>query len=465
MRRTLAAGLIVFGLGAGVARVAREPSPPRPTPPIYAADRDAAAPQKHTQVEPDSFAWGSKVVITFQKWRIADGGSDALGWETSADGGVHWRTGTLPLTGFDAASDAVVTFDAEHHVWLISGLGFRGGDDYIFVSRSSNGLQWSAPVIAAGDVAEEYDKDWIGCDNSARSPYRGRCYLAYVDTATWQLGIRTSDDGGGTWSQPQHLQPGSTGLGAVFSGPMPVTRPNGDLIVPYSFFAALAPAGGPQAENRVGAVVSYDGGATFTSPIRVAALEAVEDFTDIRAPALPSVTVDAAGTVYIAWQDGRFRLSGDNDIVFSKSPDGLTWSEPSRIPLSRDAAYFVPAIAVDPATSGGKAHLAVVYYSHRPSRRCTVYVPGCFEQIDAWIVQSSDAGRTWSKPLRLDKQSMQSDWLAETSIGGMLGDYISVSFVRGKPVAAIALAGPPTRAGHNEAIFACRSPTACRQPP
>ena len=464
MRRTLAAGLMVFGLGAGVARVAREPSPPRSTRPIYIADRDAAAPQKNTQVEPDSFAWGSKVVITFQKWRIVDGGADALGWETSGDGGAHWRTGILPLGGYDAASDAVVTFDAAHHVWLISGLGFHGRDDDVFVSRSPTGVQWSAPVVAASDAAEEYDKDWIGCDNSARSPYRGRCYLAYVDTATWLLGIRTSDDGGRTWSQPQHLDPGTTGPGGVFSGPVPVTRPNGDLVVPYSFFAPLAPAGGPQPEDRVGAVVSHDGGASFTPPIRIAALEAADEAADIRAPALPSATVDAAGKLYVAWQDGRFRGYSDNDIVLSTSANGASWSEPARIPLARDAAYFVPAIGVDPATSGRNAHLAVVYYSHHPSRGCATYVPGCFEQIDAWIVQSSDGGRTWGKPLRLNKEPMRVDWLAETAIGGMLGDYISVSFVRGKPVAVVALADPPSRAGHDEAIFACRSPAACRRP-
>jgi len=475
VRRTLAAGLIVLGLGAGVARVAREPSQPRPSPrpstPIYVADRDAAAPQKNTQVEPDSFAWGSKIVIAFQRWRIVDGGAGALGWETSADGGAHWRAGILPLGGYEAASDAVVAFDAAHHVWLISGLGLRATDDDVFVSRSPDGLQWSAPVVAAGDPAEEYDKDWIGCDNGTRSPYRGRCYLAYVDTSTWQLGIRTSDDGGRTWSQPQHLEPGTTGPGGVFSGPVPVTRPNGDLVIPYSFFAPLAPAGGPQPEDRVGALVSHDGGATFTSPVRVAALEAADEVADIRAPALPSATVDAAGKLYVAWQDGRFRFSDDNDIVFATSPDGTSWSQPARIPLSRAASYFVPAIAADPATSGAKAHLAIVYYSHQPARGCATYVPGCFEQIDAWMVQSTDAGHTWSKPIRLDKEPMRVDWLAETAIGGMLGDYISVSFVRGRAVAALALAGPPSRAGHDEAIFACRLPapstrpgSACRRP-
>jgi hypothetical protein len=38
----------------------------------------------------------------------------------------------------------------------------------------------------------------------------------------------------------------------------------------------------------------------------------------------------------------------------------------------------------------------------------------------------------------------------------MLGDYISVSYVKGRPVPVLALAGPPTAAGHDESIFTCR---------
>ena len=152
---------------------------------------------------------------------------------------------------------------------------------------------------------------------------------------------------------------------------MPVTRPNGDLVVPYSFFAPLDPrTRGAVEEDRVAAVVSHDGGATFTQPIRIAALQAADDLNGIRAPSLPSAAVDAAGKVYVAWQDGRFRSrAGVNDIVFSTSPDGMRWTEPARIPMRRHATYILPAIAVDPATSGKKARVAVAYYSSKMSAR------------------------------------------------------------------------------------------------
>jgi BNR repeat protein len=479
VRRTLAAGLIVFGLGAGVVRVAREPSPPRPSKPapIFVAERSGDEAEPNTQVEPDSFAWGKKLVATFQSWRMFGGGAAGLAWATSTDGGAHWRSGTVPLGLYAAASDPVVTFDAAHHTWLISGIGFSGRFHEIFVSRSQDGLRWSQPLPAAVDTDEDRDKEWIGCDNGTRSPYRGHCYLAYVDTTRWQLGVRTSVDGGQTWSKPLRLQPGVTGPGAVFSGPMPVTRPNGDLVIPYTFFAPINQGGrGAPQEDRIAAVVSHDGGVTFTQPIRVAALEAADDLAEVRAPALPSATVDAQGTLYVAWMDGRFRDSGAaNDLVFSTSPNGTQWSEPTRIPLSRAATYLLPAIAVDTATSGKKAHVAVAYYSMRMRSGCKVYVPGCYQRIDAWLVQSQNAGRTWSSPRRLNGESMQVGWLADTTLGAMLGDYVGVSYVGGKAVPVVALAGPPSAFGYDESIFSCslrdpppRTPAAissqCRRP-
>ena len=83
----------------------------------------------------------------------------------------------------------------------------------------------------------------------------------------------------------------------------------------------------------------------------------------------------------------------------------------------------------------------------------------CYQEIDAWLAQSTDGGRTWTPPQRLNAQSMQIQWLADTTLGAMLGDYISVSYVKGRPVPVVALAGPPSGAGHDESIFTCRLKT------
>jgi hypothetical protein len=93
-----------------------------------------------TEVEPDTFSWGSTIVSTFHVARRPGSigwGSGDVGWATSTDNGVTWKSGYLPgLTvnykggKYGAAADPSVAFDAKHNVWMISTLplvGLNGG--------------------------------------------------------------------------------------------------------------------------------------------------------------------------------------------------------------------------------------------------------------------------------------------------------------------------------------------------
>jgi hypothetical protein len=53
---------------------------------------------------------------------------------------------------------------------------------------------------------------------------------------------------------------------------------------------------------------------------------------------------------------------------------------------------------------------------------------------------------------------MTRQWIAQTTLGPMLGDYISTSFVGGTPVAVLALASRPLGIRLDEAIYAARLP-------
>ncbi len=164
-----------------------------------------------TEVEPDSFAWGSTVVADFQVGRFRDGGALAIGFATSSDAGRTWRSGLLPGLTISSrpkgawlrASDPVVTFDAAHRTWLASSFGLGMTDSGMVVSRSSDGIHWSPPVVATqgqnNSSGELYDKDWISCDNGASSPFFGHCYLSYSDFVAGRLSTQTSTDGGLTW--------------------------------------------------------------------------------------------------------------------------------------------------------------------------------------------------------------------------------------------------------------------------
>jgi hypothetical protein len=93
-----------------------------------------------------------------------------------------------------------------------------------------------------------------------------------------------------------------------------------------------------------------------------------------------SLDADAAGTIYAAWPDCQFRPLGPsgqrcgshNDIVFSTSRDGRHWTDAFRIPIdpaTSSVDHFLPAIAVDPQTSGTSAHIGIVYYFY-PEQIC-----------------------------------------------------------------------------------------------
>ena len=110
--------------------------------------------QHRTEVEPDTYSFGSTIVSAFQVGRFFDGGSSDIGFATSNNGGSTWQNGFLPgVTRFlgagpyDRASDPSVTFDARHGVWLISSLVLRGTVAAgVLSSRSTDGGHtWSGP--------------------------------------------------------------------------------------------------------------------------------------------------------------------------------------------------------------------------------------------------------------------------------------------------------------------------------
>jgi hypothetical protein len=396
------------------------------------------APAQHATIaEPDTLSWGDVVVTAFQVGRFRDGGGAVNnGWATSRDGGRSWRSGLLPALTVASrpagrwrrASDPVVAYDAAHGVWLIASLAFSPGDAAaVVVSRSSDGLTWSAPFTVAEAPSRPdlvLDKEWIVCDSGAASPHRGSCYVAYTDFRTVRLEFQASRDGGLTW-EPPVAAPDAAGRTSIRGrwapAPQPVVQPDGDLIVPY------------YDETRVAAVRSADGGRSFSTSVTISAT-AFKPTPDLRAPPLPSAEVDGSGTVYVVWPDCRARPScGFNDLVLSRSADGITWSPATRIPIAPQSSrsdFVIPGLGVDRSRTG---RLAVAYYVFRLAAL-----------LDVGFISSANGGRSWSAPRRLNAQTMQLDWIAQAG-GAMVGDYISTSFARGRAVTAFPLAGRPPR--------------------
>jgi hypothetical protein len=415
--------------------------------PFSAGSAPAAA--HATQVEPDTFAHGSTIVSAFQTGRVFNGGASDIGWATSLNEGVSWTHGFLPATTaasspagpYFSVSDASVAYDARDGVWLISFLALHssgGGEVDVMVSRSTDGgLTWSAPLpVAASGIY--YDKNWTVCDNHLSSPHYGNCYTEFDNTQSRDLEqMSTSTDGGLTWGAPQATADSVHGLGG-----QPVVQPNGRVIVP---FEALG--------GQIRSFSSEDGGATWDASVLVSAISS-HRVPGLRTSPLPSAEINADGTVYVAWQDSRFENRTANDIVYSTSADGITWSPVTRIPINPVGSgtdHFIPGLAVNPVTSGAHTQLALTYYFDTdPS--CS----GSTCEIQAGFTSSLNNGATWSTPVTLSAP-MQLGWLAPTNQGVMAGDYISTSFLAGEQrvIGVFAAASAPGTDGMlNQPIFA-----------
>lgn len=377
----------------------------------------SATTNHHTEVEPDTFSNGSTIVAAFQVGRIYDGGACAVGFATSTDNGATWANGLLPgITKWsgggpnDRATDASVTYDAAHNVWLISSLTLleAGGvhGNAVVTSRSTNGgLTWGNPVTTA--TGGDLDKNWIVCDNTSTSPYYGHCYTEWDNHGAGNLlQMSTSTDGGLTWSAP------STNNTGVIGG-QPVVRPDGTVIVPID----------NANESAVGAFNSTNGGASWSAVTTIATIRHHTVAGNLREGPLPSAEIDSAGTVYVAWADCRFRRACKaNDIVLSHSLNstGTSWSAVSRVPIDAtnvSVDHFIPGLAVNKTTSGSSAQLGLTYY----------FYPSGTTQLSVGFISSMNAGSTWSTPQTI-ASGMPVGWTATTSQGRMVGDYISTSY-------------------------------------
>ncbi len=414
--------------------------------------------QHQTEVEPDSYSYGSTMVSTFQVGRNSLGGSLAIGWATSTDSGHHWSQGFLRgITPYDggngsstATSNPSVAFDPKHRVWLIAALAV--GDPYaIIVSRSlDGGLSWSAPRGIADGAGSQLDKPWIVCDDHPASPHFGNCYAHYakLSAAGEQIAMSTSTDGGLNWTAAN--VPADVG----FAG-QPVVLPHGRVVVPAVDYIRTT-TDQHFTFSRLLSYVSVDGGATYTGPTTISSLSRhfVGGYGTMRADPLPSAEIDANGRVYVAVAGcvPRTDACAKNDLFLTTTTDGTHWTAVTRVPVDAAAStvdHFNPGLGVDRATAGGGAHLALVYY-YVPDANCTTET--C--KVSVGFTTSTNGGTAWSAAKTLGGP-MSLAWLAQSQQGrgAFLGDFLSTSFSNGTAFPFFSLAGPRKDGAFDQAIY------------
>jgi hypothetical protein len=173
--------------------------------------------------------------------------------------------------------------------------------------------------------------------------------------------LSKTTDFGRTWSRPRVIV-GLPSQDQTIGNQVVVDRQTGTL---YDFFALIQNASNRHGHRglSVAFVKSSDGGATWTKPSVVAAMDTVgvsdpnnlDPYTN--APPAPSRTGDIipepainpnTGQLYVVWQDARFNDFANDEVVISTSDNGgSTWSPPQRVNTHTGEPAYDPAVYVN----------------------------------------------------------------------------------------------------------------------
>jgi hypothetical protein len=457
MRRTFGPGWALLAAVAGTALMssvaAAAPGTSLAVVQVSADPYTNAAADHATEVEPDTMAVGHTVMSVFQVGRWDNGCADDIGWALSTDAGRNWRHGYLPgLTKFSRppgpfvrASDPVVAYNAAFGEWIASSLACNGTSPKptaavpspaVEVNVSSDGVHWSKTIIVARiKKGQDFDKDWITCDNSPASRFYGHCYVEWdVDNQGDLVQMSTSRDGGRSWSPATAT---STRLHAT--GGEPVVQRDGVVVVPILGNSGLV------------AFRSVNGGRTWGPAVKVASIFEHPFGGNLRGPFFPSAATDGSGRIYVTWPDCRFRANcASNDMVLSTSTDGVHWTPVTRIPIdpvTTAVDHLGGGLGIDQTTAGRHARLAL-FYNFYPRANCTVNTCRLYEGY----VSSTDGGARWSAPQVLAGPMRMRQ--LPFAFGFMVGDYEGAAVVPGgKAFSAFAVGGIPAAGQrYNEAM-------------
>jgi len=206
------------------------------------------------------------------------------------------------------------------------------------------------------------------------------------------------------------------------------------------------------------AFTSTDGGKSWGNTVTISQVNTFNGNSSLRSVGLPfpSTGIDGGGKLYVVWSDCSFRSGcSTNDIVMSTSTNGQKWTKAVRIPidlLTSTVDHFFPGLAVDRSTSGKTAHLTVTYYYY-PDASCGDST--C--DLDVGFTTSQDGGKTWTAGKKL-AGPMKISWLPNTFSGPMVADYISSSYVDGKPFGVFMVAKAPSGGLLQEAAYTTKDP-------
>lgn len=392
----------------------------RVAPPNLSFTRFSGAVQSET-----STAWcGRNAVVGFNDtgsiWETGGffptGGQSGEGYSVSTNGGRTFTDRGYPAVGPDGTlmiGDPVLACSGPADFFYASlyednsvpGPNNAGFSDIALSTSSDGGNSFGAPIAAVAKDAYYHflDKPWMTVDPTnpanifvtytdfddsnfgAGSPGND-CGASNTGIPRTTIELVASTDGGSTWSSPTVIA--ETCGDAFVQGSQVAVDNTGKIYVAWESFSA------DFYTREIDIADSTDGGAAFSTPVKVGDVDAVGDGDFfyglqgfIRDFEFPSLAIGQgrrnAGVLYIAWNDGDNRIDdawvqviqmifgvgdgkyGFSDIYFTLSSDGGTsWSTPAIINKKRgDHDNYQPGVAA--SRSGA---IGVCWYDQRRDR-------------------------------------------------------------------------------------------------
>ncbi len=284
----------------------------------------------------------------------------------------------------------------------------------VFLSKSiDGGLIWSTPnkVFDKNDSPDiPLDRPWIAVDNSG-GINDGTVFItsmsAYFYEGQHHIYLRTSADGGDTWSNIKQVDD------SLFSvGPMKVSYAtisvggDGKAYIAYMSYVSLFIKKFYIATtmNTGNTFQRYDLGNVFPAFLK-----------------LPAYTISADpvnnGYVFLSWCDTRY---GDLDVLLSKSTDGgQTWSTPIRINDDAVNNGIVQDQVWSNFSPSGK--LAIAWRDRRLNSI------GSNVPFDIYLAVSTDAGNTFFPNYRVS--TVSSPYFAVSCCNSFIGVAITDNII------------------------------------
>jgi hypothetical protein len=372
------------------------------------------------------------LVAAWQQDRWSNGSARALMAAASFDGGGTWSVHALPFSAcagegagrgaeYLRTSDPWLAFGGDGTVFA-SAISTAGGSftpgsrNAVLVSRSADGGRtWSDPATLIRDGAAFFnDKETVTADPlDARFVYAAWDRLAPDGTGASYLARST--DGGATWEAPRVID--DPGPGAQTIANLVRVLPDGTLAC---MLVRLVGSEDRVTDAAIEVVRSGDRGATWSAPIRVAAMQPLGARDPVTGRAirdgsiLAQMAVAPDGALAVVWQDGRFTGARDAIALARSTDGGRTWSAPVRVNPDASTTAFTPQVHV---RSDGT--LGVGYYVLPAGRPEGLAIPADFR-----LAQSSD-GTHWTESTV--SAAFDLALAPETTEGLFLGDYTGLA--------------------------------------